>query len=318
MTVRVYRSSDASAPALRGNTPGDLINLLDKCLVTGYGSKTAAGWTKPFTGTNVAVFRQGAGSSGCYLRVDDTSTSATNRGARVKGYEVMTDVNTGTPQPFPTEAQKPGGGFWWTKYSSSTAANPREWIVWADERLFYIYIDNYPEGTTQENNNGFYAFGDINAYKPGDATACIIMVDQSDAAPWTSQNNFTGATNMSSSGHNGLFMPRRFDQLGAPVQMGWHSDAAKQNGSSYAGSMSYPHGPDGALLMAPIWCHDPSNNPFNVRGVFPGIWAHCHPSTILNHLDTFDGQGDFAGRNFQYLRGGSSGCLIVDQSDNWR
>ena len=43
MTVRIYSSSDAGAPVLRGNTPGDLINLLEKCLVTGYGSKAGAG-----------------------------------------------------------------------------------------------------------------------------------------------------------------------------------------------------------------------------------------------------------------------------------
>lgn len=196
MTVRVYRSSDASAPALRGNTPGDLINLLEKCLVTGYGSKTAAGWTKPFSGTNVAAFKQGAGSSGCYLRIDDTSTSATNRAARVKGYEVMTDVNTGTPQPFPTELQKAGGAYWWTKYSSSTAANPREWIVWADERLFYIYISNYPESGTREYNNEVYAFGDINPYKPGDATACVLIAAQTDSTPLTSQSQFSQASSL--------------------------------------------------------------------------------------------------------------------------
>lgn len=317
MTVRVYRSSDASAPVLRGNTPGDLINLLDKCLVTGYGSKTAAGWTKPFTGTNVAVFRQGAGSSGFYLRVDDTSTATGNRAARVKGYEAMSDVNTGTPQSFPTELQAAGGATWWTKYSSSTAANAREWIVWADERIFYIYIDNYPEQTTQEYNNSWYGFGDINAYKPGDPTACILIGDQTTSSPWISQSLFSQASSLGSTGHSAMWMPRKFDQLGSPVRMDWHSDYAKQS-SVFAGSVSYPHGPDGALLMAPVWCHDPNGSPYNIRGLFPGLYAHCHPSNTFNHLDTFDGQGDFAGRNFIVIRGGASSAIVIDQSDNWR
>ena len=60
MTVRLYRSTDGSAPTLSG-TAGDLINLLDKCLVSGYGSSTAAGWTKPYTSTNAAAFRPGLG-----------------------------------------------------------------------------------------------------------------------------------------------------------------------------------------------------------------------------------------------------------------
>ena len=111
MTVRFYSSSDAGAPAVRGNTPGDIINLLTKCLVDGYGAKAGAGWTKPYTGTNVAAFRQGAGSNGMYLRIDDTSTEAGNRNARIVGYETMSDVNTGAPQSFPTAAQRAGGEY---------------------------------------------------------------------------------------------------------------------------------------------------------------------------------------------------------------
>ena len=40
MAVTIYTSDDAGAPVLDG-TNGSLINLLDKCLVTGYGSKAA-------------------------------------------------------------------------------------------------------------------------------------------------------------------------------------------------------------------------------------------------------------------------------------
>ena len=42
-TTRVYKSTDTSAPVLVGGV-SSLINLLDKCLVTGYGSKTAKRW----------------------------------------------------------------------------------------------------------------------------------------------------------------------------------------------------------------------------------------------------------------------------------
>jgi hypothetical protein len=44
MTVRIYRSTDGSAPVLTGQA-GKLTDLLDAILVNGYGSKTAAGWT---------------------------------------------------------------------------------------------------------------------------------------------------------------------------------------------------------------------------------------------------------------------------------
>lgn len=318
MTVRVYRSSDASAPVLRGNTPGDLINVLDKCLVTGYGSQTAAGWTKPYTGTNLAAFRQGAGSNGMYIRVDDTSSASGNRAARVVGYEAMSDVNTGTPQSFPTSAQSSGGGYIWTNYTSSTPANARPWIIIADEKAFYLLINNYPEKTTQEYNNGFYFFGDINTYKTGDATHTVIITDPSVSAPWTSQSRFSASGSTLASAESSMWIARRFDQLGAPVPMGWHSDYHKMTGSFCNGTMSYPHGPDGGLYMAPIWCHDPNSSPYNVRGTFPGLWAHCHATTIFNHLDTFNGQGDLAGKTFLVYRGGSTTAIIIETSDTWR
>ena len=320
MTVRVYRSSDASAPVLRGNTPGDLINVLDKCLVTGYGAKTAAGWTKPYTGTNVAAFRQGAGSNSMYLRIDDTSTAAGDRPFKITAYETMSDVNTGLPQSFPTNVQESGGMNVWTKQTSSTAANAREWIIWADEKLFYMYLNPYPEraaGATQKYYTQFWGFGDINTYKTGDATHTMILGSLPGSSIYSSQNIFNGSSNVSSS-HGKLYMARRFDQLGSPIPMGWHSDYVKQSGLYCGGSLSYPHGPDGGLYMAPIWCHDPNSSPYNIRGVFPGLWAHAHPESILAHLDTFEGQGDLAGRNFIYLGGGSGSGIIIDQSDNWR
>ena len=75
MALTIYRSSDAGAPSLTG-AAGSLIALLDACLRTGYGTKAGAGWTKPFTGTNIAAFRQGAGGNGRYLRVWNARTSA--------------------------------------------------------------------------------------------------------------------------------------------------------------------------------------------------------------------------------------------------
>lgn len=46
-----YNSSDAGAPVVYKNDPEFFSKILDACLVTGYGSKTAAGWSTPYTGT---------------------------------------------------------------------------------------------------------------------------------------------------------------------------------------------------------------------------------------------------------------------------
>jgi hypothetical protein len=79
MTVRVYKSSDASAPVLTGAV-GSLVALLDACLVNGYGALAAAGWTKAFTAANKGAYKQNLtgsnNASGMHLYVDDSGPGA--------------------------------------------------------------------------------------------------------------------------------------------------------------------------------------------------------------------------------------------------
>lgn len=318
MTVRVYRSSDASAPVLRGNTPGDLINVLDKCLVTGYGSKTAAGWTKPYTGTNIAAFRTGAGSNSMYLRIDDTSTSAGNRHARVVAYETMSGVNTGAPSPFPTAVQFSGGLYWHTMASGSTPANPREWMIIADEKFFWLFINTWPESSSTYANYYYkeaYAFGDIITYKTGDAMHTILLGSTS-STPNTSEGRPFTSVDVGSV-QSGLYMARKFDQLGGPQQMGWHTDHQKGSTSWCNGKLSYPHGPDGGLYLAPVWIHETFTSPYSVRGVMPGVWVPCHNVGAVVSEDTFDGQGDLTGRTFMARRHYQY-TAVFETSDTWR
>lgn len=320
MTVRFYSSSDVGAPALRGNTPGDLINLLDKCLVTGYGSKAGAGWTKPFTGTNVAAFRQGAGSNGMYLRVDDTSTAAGHRFANVVGYETMTDVNTGAPSPFPTAAQVGVNTQlrWFTNWNASTVANPRPWIVIADEMFVYVMWKNYPEaGDANLHHNCCYMFGDIIPFKPGDATATIITGSQSTQGESTTNDPFMGqAISSPMQSNNYMYIARSFTDVGGPVPVGIHGDHVKGSTIFGNGFLSYPHAPDGALYLNPIYVHEPNISPYNVRGKLPGMWQSLHGQGALVQHQTFEGQGDLVGKTF-FARRHYQATVAFEISDTW-
>ena len=44
----IYTATDIGGPGLLTGVTGSLINILNACLVNGYTSKSAAGWTKPF------------------------------------------------------------------------------------------------------------------------------------------------------------------------------------------------------------------------------------------------------------------------------
>ena len=316
MTVRVYSSSDAGAPVLRGNTPGDLINVLEKCLVTGYGAKAAAGWSKPFSGTNVAAFKQGPGSNGMYLRVDDTSTATSSRKAKVVGYETMTDVNTGAPQPFPTLAQNPTGGNWFTHYSSGSVANPRPWMIIADEMFFWLLIKTYPEDTSSYYRE-CYAFGDIIPFKPGDTTHTILLQNDSETSPNSSEPYpFQGMNISSTMTRYRLSVARDFTNLGGPITQGWHNDMTKGSSSWGQGQLSYPHGPDGGLYLSPVWMHNPQVSPYSVRGIMPGIWVHCHNYGILPDGQVIEGQGELAGKTF-FHRLHYQASALFEISDTW-
>lgn len=138
MTFRMYSSADPGAPTLSGT--GSIFTVLDAILVDGYGSKAPAGWTKAFTGTGKAAYRMatGAGKSGAYLRIVDQLDSG--RGARWRGYESMTDVDTGT-NPVPTVAQVSGDGFYcWKSWTNDGTA--RYWQAWADDSFLVIHFNS--------------------------------------------------------------------------------------------------------------------------------------------------------------------------------
>ena len=84
-TVNIYRSTDASAPTLEG-VNGSLVALLDACLVNGYGSQSAAGWTIAYTTTNKRVYRNSTtDGTGFYLNVDDSGSGS--GGAQEAAYD---------------------------------------------------------------------------------------------------------------------------------------------------------------------------------------------------------------------------------------
>lgn len=321
MTVRFYSSGDAGAPVLRGTTPGDLINLLEKCLVTGYGSKAGAGWTKPFHSGNVATFRQGAGSNGMYLRVDDTSAPAGNvaRSARVVGYETMSDVNTGSPISFPTPAQLAGGGYWVTN-GAGNPADARPWEIVADEMFFWFRLLNIPaNGVGQNNGWEHYCFGDMIPFKPGDTTHTILLFKNNNT-PNTSHNGpFEGqaiSTNLAAGNGFNLVVARSFTQIGGPQYVGWHNDMTKGSASWGNGNLTYPHAVDGGLYLSPVWVHETHTSPYNVRGKVPGAWVHCHSAGIFSQSQIIEGQGELAGKSFMHCRA-SSTSMMLEISDTW-
>lgn len=299
MTVRFYKSTDAGAPQ-NTNAAGALIAILDACLVNGYGSQAPAGWTKPFSGTNKAGYKQGTGSNGFYLRVDDATTSA----ARVKGCEDMTGIDT-TVSDFPTDVQV-SGGLYMQKNNSATA---QPWELIASEKFFALF-------TTQNNNSTyrqFMCFGDINSNKSGDAFNTILIAPVgtvlNDSITYSCQSVITGTL-------TGHYLARPHTQVGSSIAVG-KLQIANQTLLGSTGGVSYPSPIDGALHLTPIQI---TESAAGLRGKLPGLWNVLH-NVPFRQGDIITGTGEFAGKTFFAEVGsttfGTFCQVLLEISDTW-
>jgi len=257
-----------------------------------------AGWTREFNATNISVFRPGAGARH-FLRVDDTSTQL----ARVVGYENMTGVSTGTGV-FPTTTQQTGG-LYWRKSQLTTTVPTAGWILIADDRTMYFWVDGNTTTPLSYSYMGTYGFGEFISYKPGDAYNTFIIGDHGLAS---TQSFFgyicTYYSSVTTSSAFGLYAPRSYTQAGTSVPLGKIGDSSK---TTNAGHMSdsgfiYPHPVDGGLWMKQIeYAEGASVGALSVlRGIMRGVYTALH-NNPLAHLDMFDGSGDFVGKQFIYL-----------------
>lgn len=308
MTVRYYRWDDANAPVIT-DTAGGLINLLDKCLVTGYGSKTAAGWSKPFTGTNLAAFRTGAGSNQFYLRVDDTSTQV----ARLVGYETMTNVSTGTGL-FPTAAQVSGGAYVYRSDGNASGV-ARPWVMVATAKIFHLWIaaEIVNASPTYSYSSDIVTFGDFVSYKTADTYNTILRCSSNAGAG--GNKGFVLSTSVSDGG-TGAAIARKYDQLGTAVLANLHSDNVRGTTTMGGGVLFFPALTNGGLYLAPLGVNEQHSSPFYVRGELPGLWNPCHVKP-LSHLDTFTGTGTLAGREFLAVNGWSNSQAFLEISNTW-
>lgn len=348
MTVRLYKSTDGSAPTLTGQV-GTLVTVLDAILVNGYGSQTAAGWTKPYSGTNKAAYRNStaAGNTGMYLNVDDSAAGTGGaKEAHMTGYQTMSALATGTGQ-FPTSSQlnigaSPAGSVVLRK-STTADSTARAWWCIADATCFYFFA----ETGDQTNPTGCcsFFFGDIFSYASSDPYKCMIIGRNNQNSGAFTQEAFDWFTNTTSGGLDdtiaGHFMASTQAGIGTSLAVGKHSDALKMgsvsttppssgtsaSGSSVSGfsdvsvsNFGYPNATDGGMYIAPVWVHHQRG----VRGYMKGLWMPCQFQP-LNHGDTVSGTGAMAGKTFQaiYILGanvGSSvntGLVLIETSDTW-
>lgn len=304
MSVNVYKSTDASAPVLTGSA-GSLIAVLDGCLVNGYGSKSPAGWTKPFSGTNTAVYRQPVppNSNGFYLNVSDTANDYTT----VYGCEVSTGVGTGTA--FPT------GG---CQFHKGGVTSTRRWDLVATQKTFYLYMNT--SNSNPPVSGVINMFGDITSHVPGDAYHTMIVGGAN------SQQYFASLTTTLNTTYSGHAMARSYTQTGGGILVGKFSDGSVPAhafcSGNLSGKSSFPEPINQSLIFSPVFVHQQATTG-PVRGVLPGIWNCINASqNSFTHGNQITGTGTLAGKILEAWKPqeptyGVPSVVFVEISDTW-
>lgn len=264
---------------------------------------SGAGWTKAFSGTNKGAYRQGTGSNGLYLRVDDGPVNL----ARVVGYESMTAVDTGT-NAFPTDTQFPGG-LYQAKSTDTTTA--RQWVMLATEK-FFVLITNVNNGPDGASSQAMF-FGDLVTEKTGDAFHTQIIAGISATA--TSSSNFYNLNpSLSNAAVQGHYIARPHNQSSGALQNSKVTNTARINSSNTMGTsgLPYPSPINNGLYLSTIDAAESSA----IRGKYPGIWCPNH-NRPLAHMDFFTGSGSLAGKLFLAVGIYSSAQVFLEVSDTY-
>lgn len=303
MAWTLYRSDDVGAPVLTA-AAGSLIALLDAILVNGYGTKPAAGWTKAFGGTNIAAYRMATtnGGNGHYMQVIDTGVApATTSAARLRGYEVMTDVNTGTG-PFPSAAQITDGLY--IHKSSTTDATARPWVAFCNDRVMYLWVRGNVTSLTSAGTSADHttAFGQGDSFMAGDQYHTFAI--GATASAITSSAVF-GELSNSDTLTTGHYVARAYTQSEGSRPVAKSSPRVFTTQAVMGGSSNIvSNGADPISLgfyLYPVFLHETTTAPFcSLRLKMPRIY---HPAVSLlgAPMDIVSGRGPTAGRTFLIL-----------------
>ena len=143
----LYTSLDVDAPKIT-STKGTIINVLKKCLVTGYGDKPSLGWDilyEDLSLNKMAIKSGNLNSSECVLFIDD---NINNNYANVTGYKNWdTNINTGMDEF--------SSGVFVNNYGAS---NPY-WCVLSTDDMFYFFVQC--ESGANYYMKVMFGFGDL-------------------------------------------------------------------------------------------------------------------------------------------------------------
>lgn len=298
--------------------------------------RASAGWAKPFSGTNLAVYQSVAPDAlQLFFRVNDSLTTF----AEARGYGQATAVDA-VDDPFPTLAQHAQSQYGIRK-SLTVDAVQRPWVVVADDKFFYIFIAWAHTHASYHIWNASW-FGDFVPLFDGSTAHCAISLSSTSEQSWpgqvsgaalvintTSQYSYRG---FNPAGITGITQdntsPQPLSVHGTP----YGNTGNYPPGSIYSG-VPYPHPNNRIDYCTPLFAIKQTagidGSTLGFWGIQPGRAAplqHGLPYAIDGYLRlplTVNGYGDEQGKRYLSifvggLNPGAPGGMLVDITGPWR
>lgn len=279
-------------------------------------------WQKVYAATNRAVYRStDVLSPGHYFRIDDAGAQT----ARVRGYESMTDVDTGVG-PFPTDAMMSGGGYLWK--SQNTGATAVQYRIFCDPRFVILAISAGTANGPTFFESAPFGFGDpIHLSPSGDAWCTLVSYGwNSIASPSTA--NLAASTDSGVSNASQIAVCRALSGLGGSVMQNPRPFVGTTGQRSGTDAMlgTMPSEVDGQIKFSRMFLRDAETNK-PPRSVVPGVLylPQTGASAVLSQGDLLAGAGELNGRVLMALCGTSgqynqtpTARFLVDISGPWR
>lgn len=280
-----------------------------------------AGWEKVFSGTNKAVYRStDVTGSRFSLWVNDSNGLY----ARVRGYETMTDVDTGSGQ-FPTDVLLSGGGYWHKSIGANSTPVP--YLLAADPKQVLQAIACGVGSSPSYVATAVYGFGEGVHFNPsGDLFATVLSAAGSSNNSH-GQGGLSGAL-VDSSSSGGAFFARAWQGLGGAV----YARPIPESGATASLSGNdptmgdAPSPVDGSVKMARMLLKEQGLQGGGVRSVTPGCFyvpQVLNKSLYQSLFALHDGGGTLSGRKLAVIFVGSSadartGTAFLDVTGPWR
>jgi hypothetical protein len=275
-------------------------------------------WGKPFSGTNKAAYRSAeVTGTRLYLRVDDNNPNADSyKNAFLRGYESMSDVDTGTGL-FPTTALATNGIF--LNKSSASDATSRAWELFGDGFEFHFFYTTTADSAGRRQ----FHFGDPASDLLSDPYGALIYGDTaaSSGAPNISSSAHalpTNPGNISSNWQSGHYFARASSQLGSADRAGKCGDIILGGAAiGHTGIVPYPAPGSEGLYISPLTVFDSLGPRAQLKGIYQPL--HTRP---LGHGGLVSAADSPVGHRLYAVKtagsGGQYGETHVDIDGPWR